>query len=157
LGEGESRLPRIERVSTEEVAMAVMQEHGSYRTSSAWVMFAGVIMAILGAFHVIDGLTAIFNDEYYVVGKSGLVLELDFTAWGWAHVVLGVLLFVAALSLLSGHMYGRIAGVTVATLSAIVNLTFLAAYPVWSVIMIAMDIIVIYAIVVHGRELDDAV
>ena len=126
------------------------------RTQTGWVgwsAFAAVMMIILGVFHVIDGLTALFNDEYFVVGKNGLVLELDYTAWGWAHLLIGALLVMAAVSLLSGRTFGMIMGVAAAVVSAIVNLGFLAAYPVWSTVMIAVDVIVIYAIVVHGREL----
>jgi hypothetical protein len=119
-----------------------------------WLIFAAVMMAILGVFHAIQGLTALFNDEYYIVGEGGLIIELDYTAWGWVHLALGILVGLAALSLGSGHMYGRIVGVLVAVVSAIINLAFLAAYPVWGVVMIALDVIVIYSIVVHGRELD---
>ena len=130
--------------------MAVMQQQ---RTGwVGWLAFAAVMMVILAVLHAIDGLTALFKDEYFVVGKSGLVLEVDYTAWGWAHLAIAALLGFAGASLASGHMLGRVLGVIVATLSAIANVAFLAAYPVWSVVMIAVDIIVIYAIVVHGRE-----
>jgi hypothetical protein len=129
--------------------MAVGQRTGW----AGWVTFAGVMMVILGVFHGIAGLTALFNDEYFLVGKNGLVLELDYTAWGWVHLLLGGLLVLAGVSMFSSNMYGRVVGVIVASLSAVANLTFLAAYPVWSAVMIAIDVIVIYAIVVHGREL----
>jgi hypothetical protein len=119
-----------------------------------WVVFAAVMMGILGVFHAIAGLTALFNEEYYLVGQNGLVLEVDYTTWGWVHLLLGILVVLAALSLAAGHMFGRVAGVILAAISAVANLGFLAAYPVWSVIMIAIDVIVIYAIVVHGRELE---
>jgi hypothetical protein len=118
-----------------------------------WIIFASVIMGILAVFHVIAGLVALFKDEFFLVRKSGLVVEVDYTAWGWTHVGLGVLLGVAAVSLAAGNMFGRVVGVLLASASAIVNLAFIAAYPVWSVLMIAIDVIVIYAIVVHGREL----
>ena len=120
-----------------------------------WIIFAGVMMLILATFHVIDGLTALFNDEYFIVGKDGLVVKLDYTAWGVAHVALGALMAFAAFSLFAGRMFGRILGVVVAAVSAIVNVAFLASYPVWSVVMIALDIIVLYAILVHGRELEE--
>lgn len=118
-----------------------------------WLTFASVMMLILSAFHLIDGLVALFNDQYFAVQSSGLVVSVDYTAWGWVQLGLGVLIGAAALSLLSGHMYGRIIGIIIATISAVVNLAFLAAYPVWGVMMITMDVLVIYAIVVHGREL----
>ena len=135
--------------------MAVMQESEHHRTAwTGWVSFASVMMIVVGAFHVIEGLVALFKDDYFLVGSGGLVLEVDYTAWGVAHLGLGLLLVFAAVSLLSGHLFGMATGVVVATISTIVNIGFLAAYPVWSVIMIAIDIIVIYAIVVHGRELE---
>ena len=118
-----------------------------------WVVFDSVMMGILATFHAIAGLVAIFKDDFYLVGSSGLVLEIDYSAWGWIHLGLAVLVGGAALSLLSGNMYGRVVGIAVAALSAIANLAFISAYPVWSVVMIAIDVLVIFAITVHGREL----
>lgn len=118
-----------------------------------WLSFAGVMMLILAAFHVMDGLVAIFKDEYFVVASKDLVVNVDYTAWGWTHVAIGVLVGFAGLSLLSGRMFGRIMGIVLAGASAIVNVAFLASFPVWSVVMIALDVIIIYAIIVHGREL----
>lgn len=117
-----------------------------------WISFAAVMMIILGSFHLIEGFTALFKDEYFLVADDGLVLEVDYTAWGWVHLGLGALMLFGAVSLLSGHMFGRVVGVSAAVVSAVVNLAFIAAYPVWSTVMIAVDVIVIYAIVVHGRE-----
>ncbi len=129
---------------------------GPVRTGwSAWAVFGAVMLGLIGSFHLIAGLTALFNDEYFVVGSGRLVVELDYTAWGWVHVGIGALLAAGAVSLLSGHMFGRVVAVIAASISAIVNLAFIAAYPVWSVLMIAIDVVVIYAVVVHGRELAD--
>ena len=141
----------VTEAETMEVASPTEQRQSGW---VAWVSFAAVMMIILGLFHAMDGLVAIFKDEFYVVGRNGLVVEVDYTAWGFLHLALGIVVILAAASMLRGHMAGRIAGVATATVSAVVNLAFLAAYPAWSVIMIAIDIIVIYAIVVHGRELD---
>jgi transposase len=88
-----------------------------------------------------------------LVTKDGLVLNLDFTSWGWTHLVLGVLLGLVGVGLLAGNTAARVAGVALAALSAVVNLVFMAAYPAWSVMVIALDVIVIFSIVVHGREL----
>lgn len=120
---------------------------------TGWAAFAAVMLGMLGVFHAIAGLVALFKEEYFLVGKSGLVVEVDYTAWGWAHLLLAAVLIFAGVSLAQGHMFGRVIGVLVAVLSAVVNLAFLAAYPVWSVMVIAIDVLVIYAIVVHGREL----
>jgi len=120
---------------------------------TGWVSFAGIMLGLVAVFQGIAGLTALFKDEVFVVPKSGLTISVDYTAWGWVHLGIALLLLIAAISLLGGGMYGRIVGVLAASLSAIVNIVFIAAYPVWSVVMIAIDVLVIYAIVVHGREL----
>lgn len=118
-----------------------------------WAMFAGAMMTMIGIFQGIAGFIALFNDAFYVVAKSGLAISVDYTAWGWAHIVLGILLIGAGVSVMRGNMYGRIVGVFLAMLSAVVNMLFLPAYPVWGVIMITVDVLVIYALTAHGREL----
>ena|SRR5215468_790338 len=132
---------------------------GGYRPYTAqrsgwvgWIFFAGIILIMLGSFHAISGLVALFNDKYYAVGKNGLVISVDYTAWGWVHLVLGVVAFCTGIGMMLGQMWARVTGIILALLSAIVNLAFAAAYPVWSILIIALDVIVIYALAVHGRE-----
>jgi uncharacterized protein (DUF983 family) len=120
---------------------------------AGWVVFAGVMLIMLGTFQIIEGLVALFDDGFYLVAPSGLLVDVDYNTWGWVHMGIGVIGVLAGLGLLAGNMAARIVGVAVAFLSAIVNLAFLSAYPVWSTIMITLDVIVIYAIIVHGREL----
>jgi hypothetical protein len=119
---------------------------------AGWVVFAGVMLIMLGTFQIIEGLVALFDDGFYAVASSGLVVNVDYNTWGWVHTGIGLIAVLAGLGLLAGNMAARIVGVAVAFLSAIVNLAFLSAYPVWSTIMITVDVIVIYAIIVHGRE-----
>jgi hypothetical protein len=118
-----------------------------------WIAFAAIIMLILGSFHVIQGLVALFKDEYFLVGKSGLVINVDFTTWGWIHVIGGIIIAAAGLALLTGKVWARTIGVILALSSAIVNVGFLSAYPIWSAIMIGFDVLVIWALTVHGSEL----
>ena len=118
-----------------------------------WTAFAGMIMIMLGSFHIIQGLVALFNDEYFLVGSSGLVINLDFTAWGWAHLVGGALVLTAGVCVFAGQVWARTVGVIVALLSAIVNVSFLAAYPLWALMMIALDVVVILALTVHGSDI----
>ncbi len=122
----------------------------------AWVEFAGIMLVLVGVFHVIQGLVALFRDEVFVVTKSRMVINLDYTAWGWIHLIMGVILILAGAGLFTGRMIARLVGVAVAFLSAIVNITFIPAYPVWSVLMITIDVLVIWAITVHGGELRPA-
>jgi hypothetical protein len=120
---------------------------------SGWVVFGGVILIMLGTFQVVEGLIAVFDDGFYLVRPSGLVVSVDYNTWGWTHVIIGVVAALAGIGLLTGNMAARIVGVGIAFLSALVNLAFISAYPVWSVILITLDVIVIYAIIVHGGEL----
>lgn len=120
-----------------------------------WIVFAAIMMVLLGMFHVVQGFVAIFNSDYFVVGPSGLVVSMDYTAWGWTHVIGGLVVAVAGVCLFTGQMWARVVGVALAVLSAVVNLAFLAAYPLWSLLMIALDVFVILALTVHGSEIKE--
>jgi hypothetical protein len=118
-----------------------------------WVVFAGVIMMMAGGFHALMGLVALFQDDYYVTTSSGLALTFDYTQWGWTHLVLGAVVFAAGLGLFLGQTWARVVGVVLAVVSALANMLFIGAYPLWSITVITLDVLVIYALVVHGREL----
>jgi hypothetical protein len=120
---------------------------------TGWIAFAACMMLLLGTFQAIQGLVAIFDDGYYAVTEKGLVIDVDFTVWGWVHLLLGVLIAVSGVGILSGNMGAHIVGVLFAGLSAILNLLFIEAYPVWSIIVITVDVLVIFALTVHGREM----
>jgi hypothetical protein len=137
---------------------AATERYGPYGETGrtrwvGWVVFAGVMMFMLGCFEVIAALVAIFDDEYYLVESSGLVVRVDFTAWGWLHLAIGAVIIAAAVGVLTGRMWARVVGIVVAVLSALANMAFIAAYPVWSVLIIALDVIVVYALAMHGGEL----
>jgi len=117
-----------------------------------FVVFAGVMLIMLGGFQVIEGLVAIFRDDYYLVSRSGLLLTMDFTAWGWTHLILGAVAVVSGIGVLLGQTWARVGGIIIAVLSALSNLAFLPAYPIWATIIIALDVLAIYALAVHGRE-----
>jgi hypothetical protein len=117
-----------------------------------WIFFAGIMMIMLGTFQAIEGLVAIFKDSYFVVPRSGLVVSVDYTTWGWVHLLLGILVALAGLGVMAGQMWARVIGILLAVVSAIVNIAFLKANPVWSTILITIDILVIYALTVHGKE-----
>jgi hypothetical protein len=116
-----------------------------------WIFFAGTLLILLGVFNLIEGLVALFNDDYYVPTAQGL-LVFDLTGWGWIHLVTGVLAIAIGVGLFSGAMWARVCGVILVGLNAIAQLAFLSAYPLWAVIVIALDVLVIWALVVHGAE-----
>ena len=118
-----------------------------------WIFFGAVMLMLLGGFQIIQALVALFDEGFYLVGENGLVVDVDYNTWGWIHLVIGIVAILAGVGLLAGNLAARIVGVGIAFLSALANLAFISAYPVWSSIMIVLDVIVIFAIVVHGREL----
>jgi hypothetical protein len=117
-----------------------------------WIIFAGVMMFMIGCFSAINGLIGIFKDEYYVVGSNDLVISVDYTTWGWVHLLLGILIAATGVGAMAGQTWARVVGVGLVALNALVNFAFLSAYPVWSLIIITLDVFVIYALIVHGRE-----
>lgn len=116
-----------------------------------WIYFAGMLMLLVGLFQAIAGLVALFKEDIYLVTANNL-LWFDYSEWGWIHLIWGVILFFSSFSLMAGHAWGRILGVVLVTISALANFAFLPAYPVWSTIVIVIDILIIFAIMVHGRE-----
>ncbi|WP_019146484.1 DUF7144 family membrane protein [Aeromicrobium massiliense] len=123
---------------------------------AGWIAFATFMMVLVGTWHAISGLVALFRDDYFLVNSDGLVVTVDYTAWGWIHLIGGIVVAAAGVGLLTGRMVARVIAVLVALLSAVVNFAFLAAYPFWSLTMIIVDILVIWAVVVHGDELREA-
>ncbi|WP_433291826.1 DUF7144 family membrane protein [Actinoplanes sp. CA-030573] len=117
-----------------------------------YVVFAGVMLMMLGGFQAIQGLVAIFRDDYYLVTRNGLLLTMDFTAWGWTHLIIGLIAVGTGIGVLVGQTWARVTGIIIAVLSALANIAFLPAYPIWSTIVIALDVLAIYALAVHGRE-----
>jgi hypothetical protein len=117
-----------------------------------WIVFAGTMLTLMGGIQAIEGLAALFHDGYYLVTPDGLVVNVDYTAWGWVHLILGLVAVAAGFGMLFGQMWARVVGVIIAAASILLNVAFLAAYPVWATIVITFDVIVIYALTVHGRE-----
>jgi uncharacterized membrane protein len=122
---------------------------------STWlgmVIFSGVILMLLGSFQLIEGVVAIIRDDYYITTSSGLAVDFDYTVWGVFHSILGVLTMAAGIGVFLGQTWARVVGIGIAAISALGNLLFLPAYPFWCVVVIAVDVLVIYTLAVHGRE-----
>jgi hypothetical protein len=112
-----------------------------------WVRFGAVMMTVIGAFAVIEGLLALLRPTTYLT-VNGTVLALDLGAWGWVHLILGALLAITGVSLLrDAPAWARGLGVLLVALSTVVQLAWLPAYPIWSILMIALAVMVIYALV----------
>lgn len=116
-----------------------------------WVYFAGFMMVVMGIFQTIAGLTALLNDKFYVVTENSLAV-FNFTTWGWIHLILGIVVLSAGSAIISGHVWGRVVGVVLATFSLLANFLFITAYPIWSIVVMVIDVLIIYALTVHGSE-----
>jgi hypothetical protein len=118
-----------------------------------WIWFAGIMMIIMGSFNAIEGLVALFRGEYYVVTEEQ-VLVFDITTWGWITLLIGILVALAGAALLSGAAWARVIAVVLAVINSVAQLAFVSVHPVWSTIVIALCVTVIWAVVVHGNEAD---
>jgi hypothetical protein len=116
-----------------------------------FTVFAAIMMLMVGVFQALQGLVAIFENEFYVQTRNYL-FQFDATTWGWIHLVIGLLVAFAGWGLLSGQTWARVVGITLAVLSAIANFLFIPYYPFWSLLIITLDIFVIWALTAHGRE-----
>lgn len=129
---------------------------GSGDRPSSWAvgftMFAAFMMIMIGTFQVIAGLAAIFENEFFVVTQK-YAFEVDVSAWGWVHLLLGLIILSAGFGLYSGAVWARTLGVIMATISAIANFLFIPYYPVWSILIIVIDVTVIWALTAHGRDI----
>lgn len=132
-----------------------MTQSGTDNYSSwavGWSAFAGIMLIMGGIFHAFAGIVALADDTFYVVGKKW-IFEFDITGWGWIHLIGGIIVVAAGFGIFSGRAFARSVGVAVAALSAIVNFAWLPYSPVWSVLMIAVSVSVIWALTVHGRDI----
>jgi hypothetical protein len=114
-------------------------------------LFAGVMMIMSGAFNAIEGLVALFRNEVYVVGAR-YIFAFDVTTWGWIHLLVGLVVAAAGFALMSGRLFGRMVGIAVAVLSMIANFLFIPYYPVWSLLIITLNVFVIWALCVFDRD-----
>ena len=122
---------------------------------TGWIAFAGVMMIIGGALNLIYGIIAAVNDEWAVFTNRGDVY-LDVSEWGWVHIILGAIVLLSGIGVFSGNILARTVGVIVASISLVLNFFFLPVYPLWSLIVITIDVLVIWALTAHGREMRKA-
>ncbi len=122
---------------------------------SAWavgfIYLAAVLMILGGVFQVLEGIAAVANRSFYAVGHN-YTYRFNVTTWGWIHIVIGALLFLAGIGVLRGNILARTLGIILAGLSAIANFLWLPYYPVWAIVLIAFNFGVIWALASHGRD-----
>ncbi|MCD2191904.1 hypothetical protein LQ327_00680 [Actinomycetospora endophytica] len=121
-------------------------------TGIGLVTYAGAVLILAGFFEVIEGLTGVLRPAVYVAGGDHMLIALGYSGWGWLHLALGVLSVVTGVAVFALRPWACTVGIVLAGLSAIVNLAFIPAYPIWGVVLIGVDLLVIYALVAHGAR-----
>lgn len=131
-----------------------MNEEGRVTGWFGWILFAAVMMIMLGSFNAIEGFVALLNGNW-LAKSTTLPINFDYQTWGWTWIIFGSVVAIAGLGVLAGQLWARIVGVVFAGLNAIAQLLFIPAYPFWALTVIVVDILVIWALTVHGGELRD--
>jgi len=114
-------------------------------------LFAGVMLAIVGVFQFFQGLAAIIKGGFYVVAPNN-IYEFSTSGWGWIHLILGIVLAVTGFFILTGQVWARAIGIAVAALSALSNFLFIPYYPIWALVLIALDVAVIWALTTYSPK-----
>jgi len=128
-----------------------MSQRGS-TAGAGWVAFAAIMMIILGVFGALEGLAAIVKSGFYHVPPN-YYINLNAKGWGWIHLIIGIVIVLAGLSLFRGSTWARVVGIFLASVAAISNFLFIPFYPIWSLVIIAICVFVIWALAAHGRAL----
>ena len=127
---------------------------------SGWISFAGIVIIIVGGMDLLQGFVAILKDEYVVATSKGLAI-LDVTAWGWATLIWGGILILAGLGLLGGAGWARWLAIIGVAVNAIQQVAFLAnypqAYPLWNLLIVALNIVLLYALTARWQGFMDSV
>ena len=119
---------------------------------TGWITFAAIMMIIAGSLNALYGLIAVVNDEW-VVWTNRASLYLDISQWGWVHLIVGLVVLFSGIGLFSGNVLARTVGVIAVGISLMSNFFFLPAYPLWAIVVITIDVLVIWALTAHGSEM----
>jgi len=120
-----------------------------------WISFAGILLIIGGSFAMLAGLAGIINPDTFVVTKDNL-LKVSTTTWGWWHLIVGAIVFFSGFGVFMGNVLARTIGVIAAIVSMISAFVYMPIYPVWGILIVAMDFAIIWALTVHGRDIQKA-
>ncbi|MFD7617313.1 hypothetical protein [Streptomyces sp. NPDC059802] len=122
---------------------ATPSSHHPFRLG--WTAFAAVLMIFGGLMAISEGIAAIAKSDVFIATRN-YVFQFSLTGWGWIHLVLGIVIVLAGCALFTGAVWARVAGVVLAGLGALANFLWLPHYPLWSIVLIAIDVFIIWAL-----------
>ena len=122
---------------------------------TGWIAFASVVMFIVGCVNIIQGLAALIKHTVYVLPNSGLLVSTSYTTWGWLLIIWGIVMATAAWGVVSGSEVARWFAVIVVAINLLGQFAWFPAYPLWSLIVIALDVAVLFALTAHWDEAQD--
>jgi hypothetical protein len=133
--------------------MSTSQRDPQQQPISGWaaggVTFAATLALLVGSFQILQGVVAIFNDDFFVVTRN-YTFDLDTSAWGWIHLLIGLLMLGIGFGLFRGALWAVIGGLAIAMLSALSNFFFIPYYPIWALLLIALDVWIIWSLTRPG-------
>lgn len=115
------------------------------------VVFAGTLMVVVGVFHALVGIAALVDDKIYVTTPN-YIYSADIAMWGWLHLLLGILVAVVGIAVLQGQAWGRVVGIGLAALSLVANFLFIPYHLLWSVLIIALEVAIIWALAAYREQ-----
>ncbi|RRO20675.1 hypothetical protein EIL87_02080 [Saccharopolyspora rhizosphaerae] len=133
-----------------------MATHGARPARTGWVgwiYFGAVVLVAGGIVQFVNGLIALADSGMMYLLPSGMAVQVSFASVGISFMIMGIVLAAAGIGVMSGKTWARVLAITLAVLSVLGNIAFFTAYPIWSAIVIVLDVLVIYALVAHGKEL----
>ena len=133
-------------ISRDQAALYEDEERGS-----GWLLFAASMLGLAGVFGVIDGVVALSKSKFYTANATYVFSDLR--TWGWITLIVGIAALFASFAVAAKSQVARWFGIAIASISALNQLLFVQAYPFWSIMLFAIDILVIYALAVYGGRL----
>lgn len=129
---------------------------GYSRSWVGWIFFAASMLLLVGLFQILMGVVALFDEAYFLQTQDDLLVPVGYAAWGWIHIGLGALAIVTGFGVMLAQLWARVIAIVISVVSVFSNVAFISVTPVWCLTIIVFNIVVVYALMVHGAEVEDA-
>ncbi|GAA0522980.1 hypothetical protein GCM10011581_38740 [Saccharopolyspora subtropica] len=132
--------------------MATHGARGARTGWVGWVYFAGTVLLLIGIIQFINGVIAFGRSGTTFLTPSGGAVQISYSGVAWSFLIMGAVFALVGFGVFRGRTWARALAIAFAVISVLANIAFFSAYPLWSTLVIVLDLVVIYALVAHGRE-----